>query len=289
MAVALATACGASARPMPADACAAREVADADLVARVPFDLVDGRIYVQAKANGQGPFRFAVDTGASGMARADARLVSALGLRMHGSAENSDGVSTAEADVTRFDSLQLGGLERREVEALARDYRSRATPEGAFDGILGREFFADGLLVIDYPARTLSFSRARALAPDMAHVVAYKRAFRIPVAVGALQAEGNLDTGANVALVLPKALHDRLGADASDPLEAAGRGRLSNGDVDTWRTRLHVSVRIGALALRDVDARVSARYPELLVGAHALQQSVLVIDQRTKLLAVCTP
>lgn len=41
----------------------------------VPFDVVDGRIHVQVRVNDSGPCRFAVDTGASGLARADARLV----------------------------------------------------------------------------------------------------------------------------------------------------------------------------------------------------------------------
>src|SRR5690606_30108584 len=53
-----------------------------DLVMRVPFEVVDGRIYVQAEVDGRGPFRFAVDTGASGLGRADSSLVATLGLEL---------------------------------------------------------------------------------------------------------------------------------------------------------------------------------------------------------------
>lgn len=266
------------------DACRRREIPAAGIVARVPFELVDGRIYVEARANGQGPFRFAVDTGASGLARADAGLVSALELPVRGTAANSDGMKVAEVDMVRFDTLQLGGLIRSGVEAIARDYRGRATPAGAFDGILAREFFADGLLVIDYPARTLTFSRMEALSSGDGNTLEYRRAFRIPVAIGALQVEGNLDTGANVAFVLPRSLYDRLGA---GPLQAAGRGQLANGAVETWSATVPGPFRIGGVALADVEVRVSERYPELLVGAHALQQSVLMIDQRSMRIAVC--
>lgn len=212
------------------DACRLRDIPAADIVAQVPFELVDGRIYVEARANGQGPFRFAVDTGASGLARADAKLVSTLRLPVQGRSANSDGVKVAEVDSVRFDTLQLGNLGRSGIEAITRDYRGRSTPEGAFDGILAREFFADGLLVIDYPARRLTFSRTKSIASDDRNALAYQRAFRIPLSIGALQAEGNLDTGANVALVLPKALYDRLDA---GPLQAAGQGQLANGAVDT--------------------------------------------------------
>ncbi|WP_242111910.1 aspartyl protease family protein [Luteimonas aquatica] len=273
-------------RPAPPDACRIRDVPAADSLVRVPFDLVDGRIYVEASVNGRGPFRFAVDTGASGMARADARLVSALNLPMQGTAANSDGVSAAEADTTRFDTLQLGGLRRDDVAAIARDYRSRSSPEGAFDGILAREFFADGLLVIDYPARTLSFSRKRALSPGDGNTLAYQRAFRVPVAIGSLQVEGNIDTGANVAFVVPKPLYDRL--DAS-PLQPAGDGQLSNGRIEIFRATARGPLRIGEAAFSNVEVRVSERYPELLVGAHALQRSVLMIDQRSRRIALCVP
>ena len=86
MAVALAIAGQARGQHAERDACRLRNLPDADVAMRVPFDLVDGRIYVQARADGQGPFRFAVDTGASGMARADSSLVSALGLKPHAQA-----------------------------------------------------------------------------------------------------------------------------------------------------------------------------------------------------------
>lgn len=284
MAVALVIAGRAHGQPAERDACRLRDVPDADVAMRVPFDLVNGRIYVQARANGQGPFRFAVDTGASGMARADAGLVSALKLPVHGTAANSDGVSVAEADATRFDTLQLGTLARSGVEAIARDYRSRSSSEGAFDGILAREFFADGLLIVDYPARTLTFSRTKSLSAGDRNALAYRRAFRIPVSIGALQAEGNVDTGANVAFVVPRSLYDRLGA---GPLQPAGRGRLTNGEVETWRATVPGPFRIGGVTLSDVEVRVSERYPELLVGAHALQQAVLMIDQRSAMVAVC--
>ncbi len=276
----------AHAQPAELDACRLRDIPAADIVAQVPFELVDGRIYVEARANGQGPFRFAVDTGASGLARADAKLVSMLQLPVQGKAANSDGVKVADADTVRFDTLQLGGLGRNGVEAITRDYRSRSRPEGAFDGILAREFFADGLLVIDYPARRLTFSRTKSIASGDRNALAYQRAFRIPVSIGALQAEGNLDTGANVAIVLPKALYDRLDA---GPLQAAGQGQLANGAVETWRATMRGPLRIGAITLSNVEARVSERYPELLVGAHALQQAVLMIDQRSRRIAVCPP
>ncbi|MBL7537663.1 hypothetical protein INQ15_25080, partial [Escherichia coli] len=80
-------------------------------------------------------------------------------------------------------------------EVMTRDYSSRMAPEAAFAGILGRAFFADGLLVIDYPQRRLTFTRGPGLTRGAPGVLGYERAFRVPVTIGATSTEGNLDTG----------------------------------------------------------------------------------------------
>lgn len=96
---------------------------------QVPFETIDGRIYVQATVNGRGPFRFAIDTGASGLGRVDSSLVATLGLTLRPPIPNSDGVTTAEADTTMVDSIDVGGLSRRDLRVITRDYNSRMSPE----------------------------------------------------------------------------------------------------------------------------------------------------------------
>lgn len=270
--------------PARQDACDLVEASKADALVRMPFELVDGRIYVQARVNGRGPFRFAVDTGASGMARADASLVSLLGLKIQGQASNSDGVRTAQAQTVHVASLELGNLQRENLEAITRDYNARQSRDAAFSGIIAREFFADGLLTIDYPNRVLSFGRAHALSPGGKNVLNYERAFRIPVSIGEVQVEGNLDTGANVAFVLPQSLYATVSA---GPVQRTGHGQLANGSVETGRAIVRGPFRIGQAVLSDVEVRISDSYPELLVGAHALQDAVLLIDQRSNSVAVC--
>jgi predicted aspartyl protease len=268
----------------PPGACRLATLPAADLLVRVPFDVVDGRVYVQARANGQGPFRFAVDTGASGTGRLDASLASTLRLRAAAAVENSDGVQTQTAGTTHLDSLALGGLVRRDADLITRDYAGKMAPKARFAGILGRDFFADGLLVIDYPHRTLSFTRSHGLSPKDAGAVTYQRPFRVATSIGSLQTEANLDTGANASLVLPAALYPRVEASG---LSRGPKGRLTNTVIDMQRTRVKGPVRIGAIALADVDALVLERFPEVLVGSRILSRFVLVIDQRNRSVALC--
>lgn len=267
-----------------ASACGLASAPATDFEMRIPFETIDGRIFVDATVNGRGPFRFAVDTGASGLGRADSSLVAALGLAIAQPVLNSDGVATAAIDTTTLASLDIGGLVRRDLVVPTRDYNGTAAPAAALSGIVAREFFADGLLVIDYPARTLKFSRRLALRPADAGAMRYERPFRIPVSIGDVRTEGNLDTGANVAFVLPRSLFDQVGG---TPPEAAGAGRLANTRIETGRSTVAGPFRIGDATLENVEVRVSERYPELLVGAHALQRSVILIDQRAKTVAVC--
>src|SRR5262249_24097021 len=150
-----------------------------------------------------------------------------------------------------LNAIEIGGLRRDNLDVITRDYSSTMPPEAAINGILGREFFADGLLVIDFPNRMLIFTRAVALSPQNAGALPYERAFRVPVQIGDVSVTVNLDTGAAVALVLPKSVYDQISA---SPLEAAGRARLTNGAIETSRTIVHGPVRIGGATASDVEA-----------------------------------
>lgn len=270
--------------PSASDACAlVRAGADAPLV-ELPFRTVDGRIYLEVAVNGDGPFLFALDTGASGLGRIDASLVAQLGLPEAGQDEASDGMTSAAVDRVMVKRLALGALEHRDMRLIARDYRSRMAQDAWFSGILGRAFFADGLLAIDFPAKRLAFYDTRAMPADRDGALTYDRAFRVPLHLGDLATTGNIDTGANITLVLPQEVFASLGGSAAQP---AGNANLTNTKVASSTATLAGDLRIGAMVLTDPEVRVVDGYPEVLVGAHALQDQVVLIDQRHATLALC--
>lgn len=276
-----------AAATLPAElpgACALTVFPDEDADMRLPFEIVHGRVYVQAQVNGTGPHTFAIDTGASGLGRADASLAALLGLEVTGAVQNSDGVTVAATDTVHLDSLDIGGLVRKDLDVITRDYSSKA-PQGAeIAGIAARDFFADGVLVIDYPARTVSFSRSRSIPEDAAGALAYERPFRVPVEIGDHIVEANLDTGAGATMVFPRALYDTV---AGGPLESAGQGSLSNTTINLERGPLQGPVKIGDVTVSDIEVRVSDEFPELFIGAEVLQHHIIAIDQRTRRVAVC--
>ena len=254
----------------------------------MPFELYRGHIYVQAFVNGKGPYRFVFDTGASGTGRADTRLVSELSLRAIGNVQNSDGISLGSMAVVSADSLRLGRIEKRNVELASRDYNVHRKPaEAPIMGIIGRDFFKDRMLTIDYPRRTIRFSNGR-LTPREPGVVAYKPSFGIPVcfvAVGCF--EGRVDSGSNRSLIIPKGLVGKV--EASVPVRI-GSGTSANTEFELYEMQLARPVRIsGVTATKQTILYSDPSDDTINIGSDFLKDYVLAIDQRHGLLRISKP
>src|SRR5258708_22209777 len=88
----------------------------ASAVADLPMLFRGPEPAVEVMVNGQGPFLFAIDTGATDAARLDSSLVERLGIRVTGTSTHSDGSNQkTKLGVVRLDSLVIGGVEFRNV------------------------------------------------------------------------------------------------------------------------------------------------------------------------------
>jgi predicted aspartyl protease len=253
----------------------------------VPFEFYKGHIYVKAFVDGKGPYRFVVDTGASGIGRADQRLVAALSLRPVGHEQNSDGINSAPILLVSADSLRLGGLEKRHVTLASRDYNGHLKPgEAPVMGIIGRDFFRDRLLTIDYPARTIRSSTGR-LRPGDAGVVAYKRDLTIPVCFAIGCFDGRVDSGSDGSLIIPKSLASRIRATA--PVRA-GSATAANTHFALYQEQLLQPVRISTVTAANQKILYSDPSDKVInIGSDFLKDYVLTIDQRHRLLKISRP
>ena len=253
----------------------------------VPFELYKGHIYVQAFVNGKGPYRFVFDTGASGVGRADTRLVKELSLRVTGQEQNSDGINVAPINIVSADSIRLGRLEKRDVTLASRDYNvHRKASEAPVMGIIGRGFFEDQLLTIDYPARKISFSNG-SLTARQPGVVAYKPSFSIPVCFKAGCFEGQVDSGSNRSLIIPKKLVGLL--EASAPVRV-GSGTSANTSFELYEMQLAQPVRISGVTATNQKILYSEPSDDTInIGSDFLKDYVLTIDQRHHLLKISRP
>ena len=101
----------------------------------LPMKFRDGMPAIEVMVNGKGPFLFAIDTGGQGDARADESLVKTLGLKKVGEVQAGDSSGkTIPLDMVGIDSIKIGELEFKNLEALSRGYNSRSRTK--IDGIL---------------------------------------------------------------------------------------------------------------------------------------------------------
>lgn len=175
-------------------------------------------IFSGVMVNGQGPFDFAIDTGAS-QTVLSTKLVEQLGLKqitttiMHG----VGGGGKIETQLYQVNDLALG------------DVKIKNVPVGTFndplvsqlaDGILGTAILSDFILTVNYPANQLELARKRTPAPASAEVLPawyFSNLLLVPIEVnGRFRGNFVVDTGA-VATVISHAMAANLGVNENTP------------------------------------------------------------------------
>lgn len=192
-------------------------------------------IFTSVMVNGQGPYEFAIDTGASQTVLSE-KLASQIGLQpitttiMHG----VGGAGKVDSKVYRVDELQLGEVKVKNL------------PVGTFndplvtqlaDGIIGTAMLSDFMITVNYPENRLELVR-NAATPTASAIPAwyFSNLLLINLEINGGDAKGPsrgnfiVDTGA-VATVLSHSTAKYLGVDENTPgakvdLGLAGVGGL---------------------------------------------------------------
>ncbi len=133
----------------------------------LPISLSDNRVFIQARVDGAGPYRFLVDTGSSettidlNLAK---RLAKRAGLSGHASGAGEQSVRYARY---HLDSLRIGSVRLGPMDVPAIDYAPLARTVGMrpFDGVLGAELFEKRVVTIDSRNRLLTFSNVASFRP----------------------------------------------------------------------------------------------------------------------------
>jgi Aspartyl protease len=239
---------------------------------------------IEVKLNGQGPFAFAIDTGAGMQADIDTAVAARLKLQPTGRAINGDpsGENDREVHLAAIDSIAFGGAEFRNVTAIVRPQKiTRDYPD--VDGILGFALFTDYLLTLDYPAMQVRLARGALPAADGAEILSFEVENRIPVielAIGKIRVRAHIDSGNFVAgFILPEELVGQLQL-MSTPV-TIGRARSVSNQIEIKQTQLKDTIRIG----RFEYPQATITFPALSdtnVGFKVLREYVLTFDQKNQ-------
>jgi hypothetical protein len=274
-------------------------IADANASFTLPFDLVDNRVFAEARLNGRGPFRLLLDTGSGGVT-ISTDVAQQLGLHVGDAGEGQGvGEKTVHAGHAQIAQVQIGELALAGVDSNVMDLSDAPQVFGTkqFEGIIGLPVFERMVVKHDYVNRVLAFT-----APDKFDyagsgvIVHFERPRQIPVVTAVLDGvPGNfgVDTGARSSLLLygPFCAQNNLQEKYGAKLEGV-TGWGIGGPVRSLLARAS-TLQIGDVTVRDLVIRLSAQKTGLttssamagLIGPDVLSQFDVTFDYpRTRII-----
>ena len=231
----------------------------------LPFELIDNRVFVEVHLNGEGPFHFILDTGASGFSLFDT-TVQRLGLKGEDAGEESGvGEKTVHVSHCRIAQAQLGDLQFEDLEADVFPGGDAGNVFGTkpVDGIIGLELFQRVVVKHDYVQKVLTFTLPDKFGYRGAGVVVpFDRPRQIPVVdaeLDGIRGKFGIDTGARSSLLLytPFVDQNHLKEKYSAHLEGV-TGWGIGGPVRSLLARAK-ELRIGNVVVRDLVVRLSTQ------------------------------
>lgn len=185
--------------------------------ARLPFTLIDNRIFVPVTINGRGPYQFIFDTGGANIL--DPTVAQELGLKLDPDGEAwGAGAARQQAWRTGVKRADLGDVAIRDHEfrVISLDAIRRAIGFRRLDGLVGRELFERFVVDIDYTEQTLTFSEPKSWSPPESFgkpqtLGSYEGIPTLPAAVDGIKGNFIIDTGDRSSLTLFGPFVDRHG------------------------------------------------------------------------------
>jgi aspartyl protease len=264
--------------------CAASGRAQNSTVAVAPMTFRGLMPVIEVKLNGQGPFAFAVDTGAGMQADIDTSVAAQLKLQPSGKVLNGDpsGENDRVVETATIERLAFGGAEFRNVVAVVRPQRiTRDYPD--VDGMLGFALFTDYLLTLDYPAMQLRLSRGALPEVNNGEVLKFEIENRIPVielAIGKIRVRAHVDSGNFVAgFILPEEIVAQL--QLLSPPVVVGRARSVSNQIELKQVQLKDTIRLGHFEFPQPLITFPA-LSDTNVGFKVLRDFALTFDQRNR-------
>jgi len=259
----------------------------------VELPMLEGdEVLLEVRVDGQGPYRFALDTGAARGGRIDAKLAKTLGLSVVGRAMTGDGTgkNRQESEIVQAHTITVGGASFQDVELLARDFQSG--PGVGLDGVLGIGLFQDLLLTLDYPARRVRIETGELPSPEgHPEILDFTIPHGIPeiaLKIGDVELRADVDSGnMKGEVVLPASYIGKVPLE-KDPV-VVGHGRTSFNEFEIKQAPLKGALSIAGQSVENVRVDFIEIFPQANLGAAFLRRFVVTVDGRNRRLRLSLP
>ncbi len=260
----------------------------------VPFEISrDGTPIVKVLVNGEGPFLFVLDTGASTSAF-DLNLCTLLKLPELRSRTYTFAAHDMKTEQPGFgvDSLRLGTATVSNTWVSAFDADPLREALGVdIQGVLGFAHFAQCLMAIDFPNRrvVLQVGVLRpSQDPETLPLTVDRRNPKIPLGIGDGEFLFMIDTGFDGCLSVPRDLVSSLSLDHNSAQDSHAVGMTWS--TSTKRARLTGPVRLGPHTISDAYVTWPEDAPgTYLVGCVVLRHFLIELDAAHGLARFSTP
>ena len=254
--------------------------------APITFQKTLNLLFTEVTINGQGPYRFLIDTGATQTVVSE-KLATKLGLKkiatniMHG----VGGDGKLDSPIFRADSLKIGDVT---VKNLPLGTLSNPILDQILDGIIGTPMLSDFVITIDYPRSRIELAKKGPETGTVVPVWCFSGLLLARVEVNG-QHPGNflIDTGADTTM-LAHSMAGKLGVNKNTPgaalnLPIGGVGGLDAGVLMVPAVTLKTPVEtkrfdvLLAIELKDMSALIQTELSGVL-GYDSLKDYRVTLD-----------
>ena len=255
----------------------------------ISIDAINGIPFVQVYVNGQGPYRFVLDTGSTGLMLSPETLDQLDPAPAIVPIETK--LRTTEGEVRagycrHVKLIKLGDVEFHDLDAAIADTRTVFEAYYQVDGILGVQVFANCQLTIDYLHNQLvleAIDKTQPLSVKDKSVLPLKRfpnsRFAIPLRINKQILWCLLDSGHDCGIVVPEEIAMNLTL-ATPPVRLHGSTATLSGHLPVYKAQLNSSAFLGSHELVRPVIWVQGNIP--LIGGEILRHFRLTIDQQAK-------
>lgn len=257
--------------PVPTGTCAVQ-----------PLDVGGAIPVVDVMINGQGPYRFGIDTGAQGMGRISSDLAAQLNLMSVGEVQTpAPGGTLDTRKIYRAQKLAIGGMTFANADLVT----MAALPNRptSWSGVLGIDLFRKVTLTLDYGRGAMKLSREPLAGGVPARFDSGVPS--IPLKIGKSELTVDLDTGNGAApLFVSEAAAKSV--PQSGPAVERGKARTSFGEFSIMEAPIAVPVTVGGTALPIRAIGWPAARGEGNLGSRGLAGMQLSVDRADGLVAI---